>query len=678
MLGYLAFRGIENDRALLEKEVRNEHVRLADAVTQSLQQHLLQVEQTCWNVLYSLEADVPEAVWVDSMRHLEARFPAVEALVRVTPAGRVELPATSFLFSAGDEPPTSQAAEITSDWFFRAQNLEFQQQRLEQAVTAYRRALRQTRDRRGQARVLTAIARVQTKLARASEALVTYRKLVREYAGLANAGGLPVDLAAHLQMAQLHLLRADSTRAAEKLLRVERDLVAGTWRLERSQYEFISATLRQRLDALLSHSPSLQAFQNTWQTLRERENVLRRHTNRLLHLRQMTPSDLMQQKKRSRAEGGDLTTRLVVSSQGWEYWLSFPSESGETRPSDLWGILWRSDYFAEKLLPVIIQANVRASSVQWRCQNRDGEVVAGSPAQPAGFAMVSTPFVDRFPPWRLQLFYPETLELSQVLRSRKGVYIYIFLAIAGILVLGLTLTVRGVTQELELAKLKSDFVSTISHELRSPLTSIRQLAEMLQRGRVAAERRQKYYDVLVEQSERLARLVNSVLDFAKMEEGRRQFVFERIPFGQLLEDILLTLQPRLQHEGFDLEAQIEPNLPSVSADRLAMSEVVTNLLDNAMKYSGSHKKIRVYAYHEGSFAVLSVQDFGPGIPKKEQSRIFERFYRAAGNGHRSGGTGLGLTLVKQIVEAHKGRVHVESEPGEGSTFIVRLPSCAEH
>ena len=250
-----------------------------------------------------------------------------------------------------------------------------------------------------------------------------------------------------------------------------------------------------------------------------------------------------------------------------------------------------------------------------------------------------------------------------------------FLLIAGILIFGLILTVRIVAHELELAKMKSDFVSAISHEFKSPLTSIRQLAEMLQTGRVPSEeRRQKYYDTLLEQSERLSLLTDNVLNFAKMEEGRKEFEFEKADIGTLLKEVVSAVQDRVSHEDFEIQLKIENSLPSIMADSASISQSITNLIDNAIKFSGKAKKIVVKSFTEDQYLVISIQDFGIGIKKEELGKVFDRFYRVGDELTRTvKGSGLGLTLVKQIVEAHQGKVHVESEPGQGSTFSMKLP-----
>ena len=198
---------------------------------------------------------------------------------------------------------------------------------------------------------------------------------------------------------------------------------------------------------------------------------------------------------------------------------------------------------------------------------------------------------------------------------------------------------------------------------------------MLQAGRVPSDKcRRRYYDVLVEQSERLSLLIDNILDFTKIEGDRKKFDFEMADIDMLLHEIVSTIQDRVRHKGFVIQVEIVEPLPSITVDRAAITQTITNLIDNAIKYSGEAKKVFVRAFTENQYLIIAVKDFGVGIKKEEIDKVFERFYRGGDELTRTvRGSGLGLTIVKQIVESHHGNVHVESEPGCGSTFSIRLP-----
>jgi two-component system, OmpR family, phosphate regulon sensor histidine kinase PhoR len=198
---------------------------------------------------------------------------------------------------------------------------------------------------------------------------------------------------------------------------------------------------------------------------------------------------------------------------------------------------------------------------------------------------------------------------------------------------------------------------------------------MLQSGRVPSEnRRQEYYDVLVEQSERLSLLIDNILDFAKLEEGRKKFDFQMMDIGLALQEIVSIIQDQVRHNDFVIKVEIEKPLPAIKADRESITQAITNLIDNAIKYSGDARNLIVSAFVENQYLNITVKDFGIGIKKEEIDKIFERFYRGGDELTRTvKGSGLGLTLVKQIVEAHHGKVLVESEPGKGSMFTLTIP-----
>jgi signal transduction histidine kinase len=224
--------------------------------------------------------------------------------------------------------------------------------------------------------------------------------------------------------------------------------------------------------------------------------------------------------------------------------------------------------------------------------------------------------------------------------------------------------------------MKSDFVSNVTHELRTPLASIRVFAEFLKLGRVQSpEQVREYGDYIENETQRLTRLIDNILDFARIESGRKTYRFVDTELRVVVEPVVHSFAVRLAHDGFKLEfVPPETPLPSVAIDRDAIGQALHNLLDNALKFSGDARTIRVTLGREADELVLAVQDHGIGIASTEQRKIFERFHRAGSTlVHDVKGAGLGLSIVQHIVRAHRGRVTVESEPQHGSTFRIYLP-----
>jgi signal transduction histidine kinase len=263
-------------------------------------------------------------------------------------------------------------------------------------------------------------------------------------------------------------------------------------------------------------------------------------------------------------------------------------------------------------------------------------------------------------------------------RTAKRENVFYGLLLAGIVVLiflGAFLIVRDISRESETMRLKSEFVHNVSHELKTPLTLIRLYAETLQRKEnLESEQKQEAYQIITKESERLSYMINNVLDFARIEMGKKEFNFEKGYLSHLVLETLNSYQYHLEKKGFTIHADIAADFPETRFDREAMASVVINLLSNAMKFSLQKKDVTVRLYTENDDAILQVEDKGIGINPKELDRIFGRFYRIKDQVvSETRGSGLGLPLVKHIIEAHGGEIKVESEPGKGSVFSAILP-----
>jgi signal transduction histidine kinase len=301
-------------------------------------------------------------------------------------------------------------------------------------------------------------------------------------------------------------------------------------------------------------------------------------------------------------------------------------------------------------------------------------VYARAPLERA-IPIIRVPLGGTLPAWQLALYQPPGTFPWDAVRWQ----VVLFSATFGLLLLviagGLGATYRLVRRETEMAELKADFVANVSHDLKTPLALIRMFGETLEMGRVADEAaRQEYYRVITRESERLSRLLENVLDFSRIERGRRTYNLTPAAVAPIIHETLETFAYILAQQDFRVEVRVAPDLPEVPLDVDAVGQALANLVDNAIKYSGDHRVLRVEAAPRDGHLVVAVADEGMGIPAEEQERIFEKFYRI-GRSETQGrrGSGVGLALVRHIVEAHGGHVTVESQPGRGSRFTLWFP-----
>ena len=349
------------------------------------------------------------------------------------------------------------------------------------------------------------------------------------------------------------------------------------------------------------------------------------------------------------------------------------------------GMILDEDFFVDEVLPMAIRESIPelTKGADLMVCVRDGSgrqrLPKGAPLEPAE-DRVRRRFDFVFNDWTIGL-QGGLASPERWARANFWLNMSLSAALAVVLVGGLMLALRIALHEMRLSTMKNDFVSNVSHELRTPLASIRAFGEFMRRGRVSDPDKIREYGRYIEtESRRLTQLINNILDFSRIESGRRVYSFERADVEEVLAGTLETFAVRLKSAGFELEYRgpDEP-LPLISVDPNALERAVANLLDNAVKYSDGSRRIEIGVCRVDNEVLVSVVDHGIGIPGHEQERIFERFHRVStGLVHDVKGTGLGLSLVRHIVEAHGGRITVESAPGHGSTFTIHLPIPESH
>jgi signal transduction histidine kinase len=346
------------------------------------------------------------------------------------------------------------------------------------------------------------------------------------------------------------------------------------------------------------------------------------------------------------------------------------------------GVVFDAEYLHEQFLPQMVDAVLshqeekgeKNHAVMLLRTKYQATPIAASAGWDGGEPEVERNLEGAFPGLTLGIKLPGTTLAA--LEDRFVRTDFLILAVITMLLAGgIVLTHRNIAKEMALARLKSDFVSNVSHELRTPLSLIRLYAETLEMGRLKSqEKYQEYYSIIRKESERLTALINNILDFSRIEAGRKEYDFRETDMRELVRNTLESYRYQIEQSGFDFEEKIAEDVPALRVDREAMARSLLNLVNNSLKYSQDRKYLGVKLYKVNGSVNLEVEDHGIGIPMQERNKIFEKFYRVGDPlVHNTKGSGLGLSLVQHIVQAHGGEVHVDSTPGQGSKFTISLP-----
>jgi signal transduction histidine kinase len=350
------------------------------------------------------------------------------------------------------------------------------------------------------------------------------------------------------------------------------------------------------------------------------------------------------------------------------------------------GIIVDSDYFEKQFLPTVLERQLKQFFPNAAEDNiiitvRDGaeRLLYGSqPSEGQGDEITRTSSF-LFTDWSVSV---QSRHITPEQWARRSFYLNLSLAgVLGVIAVGgIIFTMKSAVRTMKLSEMKTEFVANVSHELRTPLSSIQVLGEFLAEGRVNDPDKIRQYGEYIEgESQRLRLLIDDILDFAKLESGNKTYHFEPVDPVKTIEEILETAEIGLEHKGISIHCDCFAAYGELAMlDKDAVTEAILNLLDNAIKYSGTADSIVVGIESKDSFVRISVKDNGIGIKRDDLERIFDKFYRVSDNlVHNVKGSGLGLSIARQIIEAHGGMITVASEIGRGSTFTIHLPYAKE-
>lgn len=259
-------------------------------------------------------------------------------------------------------------------------------------------------------------------------------------------------------------------------------------------------------------------------------------------------------------------------------------------------------------------------------------------------------------------------------RSREDLIMIAIVEI--VLLIGVWIIFRNVKKQMQLAQIKSNFVSNVSHEIRTPLALISMYIESLERGMVKTpDKVKEYYAILLQESQRLTSIVNKILNFSQIESGKHAFTYQSINLREVVNSVVSTFKLKLENQAFEWSVDVVDDDLQIVADKESVTDAIINLVDNAIKYSADVKKIDIRIDKEKDNVFVEIRDHGLGIPRSEQKNIYDKFYRVTDRNlaHKAKGSGIGLSIVKHIMDAHEGRISLKSKLGKGSSFRLYFP-----
>lgn len=637
-LGYMAIRGIRGDKAIREKQVLQELSLVSQDFFRLMNDQVSEL-----TAITEIEKDSSQSLVFVVRKEVESPI--------IVAGHRMMFLPDRYLDSAENH-------EITGDSEL-AWDMEYVRKDFKGALNYYKHLVVSATNSDVIKTAWFAQARILKKQKQYADALVCYDLIGKKFYSQ-RINGLPAGAVALMETASIKRLSGDTAGTARAIFQMADYLLHPPVNCGQDPMELLisdMADLRKSITPLAKES-----------------NVILKGTDSLI-------SRLNPFLERSGYLSGILSTidkyvagvgnqNFYLPAKGYRDWLIIQEDSSLNKKC------WMIDLnrLSESKFPGIIKQYDPGQIYSYRITDQSGQLlydrVLDSDRQFLSFS-----FPVGLPPWKLEIRKNPEPALAAFLQSGAGLPVIFLIMIAVWLITGLIFTVYTLNAEIKLSRMKTRFISNVSHEFKSPVTSIRHMSELLKLKRVRTEeKKDEFYDSMIDQCDHLTYLIGNILDFSRIEEEMKKFHFESVNLVDLIENIVAIYRNRLSESGLTLSFTKENTIPEIIADKDAIRQVVSNLLDNACKYAAAGKRIDVNLTSDSSEVCLEIKDYGSGIPKSEQEKIFERFYRIDDSKNVGiKGSGIGLTLVRKIIESHHGRVELKSKMGEGSSFFVFIP-----
>jgi signal transduction histidine kinase len=679
----LAVREAEREKLSRERDLSREQQRYASLLAEEIDSLFSDVEKHMSSVIRDSDKRQDQNYLSDVCRLSAANEDLIGDIFLAGVNGELVLPLKNPLYLASERRriAANNLGKLQGNKLFQiAESAELATLNLPQAIQSYKALHNSLQDDSSRALVLNHLARCYLKSGNLSQALHTYTTILDSHSHELSSDGIPLGIIAHFQMGSI-TLRTEPEKAGPIILKFYESLVDSEWPLDKVPFQFYRNIIQEMGDTWKTEGKmddESQEFQNRWQELEKQADA---------RLQVLTAEEDLIEKIIPLVQA-----RLFEFDRGRQEFSRFSEiigdalfliTAGSVQKDVVLGICFDNAVLIQDRIPMI-QSRIPFPE-DWIVQIIDpsGRIISGEEDTSSGMGSLGAPFVlgfDRdFPPWQIRIFQKFPNSVVSQYNLRRNIYILIVVVVTAVLFLGGYMAIRSTAKEVELARMKSEFVATVSHEFRTPLMSIRYLSEMLDGGRVKGEDKKKiYYGKINKESERLSRLIENMLDFSKIEAGIKEYKFQDLSVTEMVKDVSTRFKEYMANKKMTFACEVQDPLPFIHADREAISRALFNLLENAVKYSGKNPVIRLRALAKEEAVFLEVLDKGAGISKDDQKKVFEKFYRSPHSASKKvEGSGIGLTLVDHIVKAHGGRVKMESDLDQGTRVTIELPALPE-
>ena len=693
-LGYLAIRTAETERLVVWEKLKESYTSLANAISNELDDILSIAEDDLQNSLYALPS-YDKRTLQRLAYGLESRHKVIEQVFFLDASGAIifpEDPRKERRKSESSSKDVSQEDKETFQYYLaEAERQEFKHNNPNRAIYEYQRILNDLEYPVYRTIALNSIARCYMKLQLEQKAAGYYSKIIDEYGDVTDQW-TNIPAMAYLQKASIYEKMGDADVAVKTLVNLYANLAENRWDLDADQMSyFADRTQRQLMTYKDKEDIQSIALMDGFAEIDAnvaREVKLRQFLREYRHL----AAEEMAQIVSNVTEASESVEHLIkYTSAAGPYLISYltdpdmkiglnPASTGITAGFEVSLEYLASRGFREALGGFTVEDDVILAIL-----NEDDEIIeakrASSPQEvdyqntpPPGqpIAVATSSFL---PFWKVGIYLRDPMALEELSKRNANLRAFLIIGLVLAIAFGIYLSFREARREAELAQLRSDFVANVSHELRTPLSAIQIFSETLKRNRaVSQDKQDQYLDTIASESDRLARLVDNVLDFSRLERSVKEFNFQPTNVGEVVVSAVEAYQFYAEQRGVTVSLNMAQNLPDIPVDKEAISQVVMNLIDNAVKYSEDEDEVAVHVFAKDQKIVIQVADKGVGIDEEDVKKIFDKFYRGKNIANLgTGGTGLGLTLAKAVAVAHGGDILVRSIKGEGSRFSLVLP-----